>query len=78
MNGGRGRYRGEVLASLRAVADWLLENVKNLWTLGALMLPAIWDSFKEHGIQIPYPHRHLLVTDPIPVETRQESRPGSQ
>jgi small-conductance mechanosensitive channel len=34
------------------------------------VLLAVWDAFKEHGIKIPYPHRHLLIKDPIPVETR--------
>ena len=22
---------------------------------------ALWDTFKEHDIEIPYPHRHLLL-----------------
>lgn len=36
------------------------EGVTNM--RGAVML-ALWDSFKEHNIQIPYPHREVFVHD---------------
>jgi small-conductance mechanosensitive channel len=32
---------------------------------GAVMLK-LWDAFKEHGIQIPYPHREVIMKQPLP------------
>jgi small-conductance mechanosensitive channel len=32
---------------------------------------ALWDALKEAGIEIPYPHRHLIVSSPLPVEVRE-------
>lgn len=36
------------------------EGVTN--TKGAVML-ALWDAFKEHGIEIPYPHREVFIRE---------------
>jgi small-conductance mechanosensitive channel len=37
------------------------EGVTNM--RGAVMLK-LWDAFKEHGIQIPYPHREVIMKQP--------------
>lgn len=26
---------------------------------------ALWDAFKENNIEIPYPHREVVVRDPV-------------
>lgn len=36
------------------------------------VLLAMWDTFKEHGIEIPYPHRQLLFKESVPVKTLPE------
>jgi small-conductance mechanosensitive channel len=28
----------------------------------------LWDAFKEHGIEIPYPHRDVAMRGPIQVD----------
>lgn len=38
------------------------EGVTN--TKGAIML-ALWDAFKEHGIEIPYPHREVYIKENV-------------
>ena len=43
--------------------------------MGQVLL-ALWDALKENGIEIPYPHRHLLVTKPIPVDTQPRPAEG--
>jgi len=35
------------------------------------VLLAVWDAFQEHGIKIPYPHRQLLINEPVQVESRE-------
>jgi small-conductance mechanosensitive channel len=42
---------------------------------GEVML-AVWDAFKEHGIEIPYPHRQLLIKEPVEVRTRERPAEG--
>jgi small-conductance mechanosensitive channel len=57
---------------------WIRDPQDGVANVKGQVLLAIWDAFKEHGIQIPYPHRHLLVTEPIPVETRERPVEGTQ
>ncbi len=52
---------------------WIRDPQDGVANVKGQVLLAIWDAFKEHAIQIPYPHRHLLVTEPIPVETRERA-----
>ena len=34
------------------------------------VLLALWDSFKEHGIGIPFPHREILMRTPVEVQIK--------
>jgi len=52
---------------------WIRDPQDGVANIRGEVLLAVWDAFKEHGIEIPYPHRHLLVTQPIPVETRERA-----
>ncbi|GAB4394607.1 MAG: mechanosensitive ion channel [Kiloniellaceae bacterium] len=49
---------------------WIRDPQDGVANIKGQVLLAVWDAFKEHGIEIPYPHRHLMVTAPIQVETR--------
>jgi small-conductance mechanosensitive channel len=31
-------------------------------------LLALWDSFKEHGVNIPFPHREVIMRTPVEVK----------
>jgi small-conductance mechanosensitive channel len=32
---------------------------------------ALWDTFKEHGISIPFPHREVIMKTPVTVRTEE-------
>ena len=52
---------------------WIRDPQDGVANIRGEVLLAVWDAFKEHGIEIPYPHRHLVVTQPIPMETRERA-----
>jgi small-conductance mechanosensitive channel len=47
---------------------WIADPEKGLTNIRGAVMLALWDGFKENGIEIPFPHRHLLVDKPVPVE----------
>jgi small-conductance mechanosensitive channel len=49
---------------------WIHDPQGGVANIKGEVLLAVWDAFKEHGIEIPYPHRQLLVKEAIRVETR--------
>ena len=61
-------------SSIDFVLRFWIEDPKNGLTniRGAAFL-ALWDTFKEHDIVIPFPHRELLVNTPVPVEIRDRN-----
>lgn len=61
-------------SSIDFVLRFWIEDPKNGLTniRGAAFL-ALWDTFKEHDIIIPFPHRELLVNTPVPVEIRDKN-----
>ncbi|PZQ46395.1 MAG: mechanosensitive ion channel family protein [Micavibrio aeruginosavorus] len=40
---------------------WIRDAEKGVTNIKGDVLLALWDAFKEHGIQIPYPHREVFV-----------------
>lgn len=46
---------------------WISDPQEGLTNIRGKVLLALWDAFKEHGIQIPYPHREVLVRTPVKV-----------
>jgi small-conductance mechanosensitive channel len=46
---------------------WIIDPQDGLTNVRGKVLLALWDTFKEHGIQIPYPHREVIVKTPVNV-----------
>ena len=46
---------------------WIIDPQDGLTNVRGKVLLALWDAFKEHGIQIPYPHREVIVKTPVNV-----------
>jgi small-conductance mechanosensitive channel len=50
---------------------WISDPRNGLTNIRGQVLMALWDTFKENGIKIPYPHRDVLIRTPpgaVPVE----------
>lgn len=46
---------------------WIDDPQHGLTNVRGQVLLAVWDSFKEHGIQIPFPHREIIMKTPVEV-----------
>jgi small-conductance mechanosensitive channel len=40
---------------------WIHDPQQGLTNVRGKVLLALWDTFKENGISIPYPHREIIV-----------------
>jgi small-conductance mechanosensitive channel len=52
---------------------WIRDPQGGVMNVKGEVLLAVWDAFKEHGIEIPYPHRQLLIKDPVEVRRQHPS-----
>ncbi len=50
---------------------WIRDPQQGLTNIRGKVLLALWDTFKEHGINIPFPHREVIMKTPVTVQ--QES-----
>ena len=48
---------------------WIHDPQQGLTNIRGKVLLALWDAFKENNINIPYPHREVIVKSPVTVET---------
>ena len=46
---------------------WISDPQEGLTNIRGKVLLALWDAFNEHNIEIPYPHRTLIMDSPVPV-----------
>lgn len=46
---------------------WISDPQQGLTNIRGKVLLALWDAFKENDIGIPYPHRELIVKNPVSV-----------
>lgn len=53
---------------------WIADPANGTTNIRGDVFLAVWDAFKEHGIEIPYPHRHLIV-DPSAKTGWHEQQP---
>jgi small-conductance mechanosensitive channel len=48
---------------------WIDDPQQGLTNVRGKVLLALWDAFKEHNIDIPYPHREVIFKTPIQVQS---------
>lgn len=48
---------------------WIHDPEKGVMNIKGEVLLAAWDALKDAGIEIPYPHRKLLLPDPIRIDS---------
>ena len=46
---------------------WITDPQEGLTNIRGKVLLALWDTFKEHGIGIPFPHREVIMKTPVTV-----------
>lgn len=51
------------------VRFWIRDPQNGLTNIRGQVLLALWDSFKEHGINIPFPHREVIMRTPVEVSS---------
>jgi len=51
---------------------WIEDPQKGLTNIRGRVLLALWDTFKEHGIKIPYPHREVIMKTPVELSPQQQ------
>jgi small-conductance mechanosensitive channel len=48
---------------------WIRDPQNGLSNIRGQVLLALWDTFKEHGVTIPFPHREVIMRTPVKVVT---------
>jgi small-conductance mechanosensitive channel len=54
---------------------WIDDPREGLTNIRGIVLLALWDTFKEHGIKIPYPHRAVIMKTPVEI-VGETGQPG--
>lgn len=56
---------------------WIADPQNGLTNIRGQVMLALWDTFKEHRIAIPYPHREIIMRSPVEVvsKTLDEAEP---
>ena len=49
---------------------WIRDPQRGLTNVRGKVLLALWDTFKEHDINIPYPHREVIMRSPVEIESK--------
>ena len=49
---------------------WIDDPQGGLTNIRGKVLLALWDTFKEHGIGIPFPHREVIMKTPVTIATQ--------
>jgi small-conductance mechanosensitive channel len=50
---------------------WIDDPQGGLTNIRGKVLLALWDTFKEHGVNIPFPHREVIMRTPVTVEDKR-------
>jgi small-conductance mechanosensitive channel len=51
---------------------WIRDPHQGTTNIRGNVFLALWDALKEAGIEIPYPHRQVIVSQPVPVEIQRK------
>ncbi|MYJ95993.1 MAG: mechanosensitive ion channel, partial [Proteobacteria bacterium] len=51
---------------------WIDDPQEGTTNIRGKVLLAVWDSFKENGIRIPYPHREIIMRSGIPAGSGED------
>lgn len=51
---------------------WIRDPQNGLTNVRGTVLLAVWDKFKEHGINIPFPHREVIMRSPVEIKPLPE------
>ena len=51
---------------------WINDPQNGLTNIRGQVLLAIWDTFKEHGVGIPFPHREIIMRTPVEIGRASE------
>mgnify|MGYP000299552050 CR=1 FL=1 len=49
---------------------WINDPREGLTNIRGKVLLAVWDTFQEHGINIPFPHREVIMKTPVEVSSK--------
>jgi len=47
---------------------WINDPQNGLTNIRGQVLLALWDKLKEHGVNVPYPHREIIMRTPVQLE----------
>jgi len=50
---------------------WISDPQMGLTNMRGKVMMALWDTFKENGISIPFPHREVIMKTPVTVRTEE-------
>jgi len=53
---------------------WIDDPQKGLTNIRGTVMLALWDSFKENGIKIPFPHREVILRTPVSIESSEPNK----
>ena len=51
---------------------WIDDPQRGLTNVRGAVMLALWDTFKENGIKIPFPHREVIMRTPVTVQQGPE------
>ena len=49
---------------------WISDPRQGLTNVRGEVLMALWDAFKAAGVEIPFPHREIIMRTPVRVESQ--------
>jgi small-conductance mechanosensitive channel len=52
---------------------WIDDPQRGMTNIRGTVLLALWDTFKENGVNIPFPHREVIMRTPVTVQSGSES-----
>jgi len=54
---------------------WISDPQNGLTNIRGMVMMALWDTFKEHDINIPFPHREVIMRTPVEVNAPDRQPP---